>query len=213
MGPFNLPWKTWVILAGGFAPNRHSDSNFVHVCLSTNPPIEIYPRLCHSSRVLAVWGEGWEGRVYSRLPKQPRGFSGKETEVTQAYIPTWTPNILDVASVPTFLWKCSILQVFSAKHTARSQSTHLRWRDNLIWKGKRVNGACARHDGRFGWKMYEHVKHGVVQFPNNTSCCTASKTNRARHVSISWTLLTHDWTDPESCDASKNLLHIAMISL
>lgn len=56
MGPFNLLWKTWVILAGGFAPDQHSDSNFVHVCLSANPPIEIYPRLCHSSRVLAAQG-------------------------------------------------------------------------------------------------------------------------------------------------------------
>lgn len=56
MGPFNLAWKTWVILAGGFAPDQHSDSNFVHVCLSANPPIEIYPRLCHSSQVLAAQG-------------------------------------------------------------------------------------------------------------------------------------------------------------
>lgn len=114
MGPFNLAWKTWVILDGGFAPDQHSDSNFVHVCLSANPPIEIYPWLCHSSRVLAAQG-GW-GRVYSQLPKQPRGFSGKETKVTQAYIPTWTPNIPNVAAVATFLWQSSILQVFSAKH-------------------------------------------------------------------------------------------------
>lgn len=57
-GPFNLAWKTLVILAGGFAPDQHSDSNFVHVCLSTNPPIEIYPQLCHSSRLLAERGGG-----------------------------------------------------------------------------------------------------------------------------------------------------------
>lgn len=115
MGPFNLAWKTWVILAGGFAPDQHSDSNFAHVCLSANPPIEIYPRLCHSSRVLAAQ-RGW-GRVYSRLPKQPRGFSGEETKVTQAYIPNWCPNIPNVTTVAAFLWQSSILQVFSAKNT------------------------------------------------------------------------------------------------
>lgn len=123
MGPFNLAWKTWVILAGGFAPDQHSDSNFVHVCLSANPPIEIYPRLCHSSWVLAARG-GW-GCVDSRLPKQARGFSGKETKVTQAYIPTWTPNNPNAAAVATFLWKSSIPQVFSA-------NAHLLWRDNRV---------------------------------------------------------------------------------
>lgn len=145
MGPFNLAWKTWVILAGGFAPDQHSESNFVHVCLSANPPIEIYPWLCHSSRVLAAQG-GW-GRVYSRLSKQPRGFSGKEMKVAQDYIPTWT-----VSTVATVLWKSSILQVFSAKlvvHICAGTITSSEMKMFQLC-------VCATWR-RVGWKMYQHV--------------------------------------------------------
>lgn len=53
--------------------------------------------------------------------------TAKKQEVTLAYIPTWAPNIPIVAAVASFLWKSSILQVFSVKVR---QSVRLRWRDN-----------------------------------------------------------------------------------
>ncbi len=60
MGPFNLAWKTRVILVGGLLPTSTLSSHIPtlrYMCLSTNPPIVIHPRRRHSSWVLAAKGD------------------------------------------------------------------------------------------------------------------------------------------------------------
>lgn len=58
MGPFNLSWKTSVILVKGITTDQYSlfaYSDFSEVlCLSINPPIVFVPRFHHSSEVLAT---------------------------------------------------------------------------------------------------------------------------------------------------------------
>lgn len=91
MGPFNLAWKTRVILVRGLLPTSTLSlppsshiPTWVYMYLSTNPPIVIYPRLRHSSWVLEARGDMFTlGSDRNR-----EDLTVMKTEPTRAYILT-----------------------------------------------------------------------------------------------------------------------------